>query len=669
MAVLAAAACGPLIAQTHYEYPLGFRTYFTSQALDQPTAIWCYKPFFFIPEANAEEFHISVADGGAGKIHFIDNKGNYAPLDLPAGSEPFGIEYPGLFTDNGRDMITMRSSSEVIVTNPADQMRHIARDPDGDVVYVAVSRPTGFLEFQGRIDRYSYGQPLPPLLSSYLQTPFGVACASDGTLYVSDTLRRSIYRVTPSGQESLFAGSGNGSGGTTDGVGTQARFGSPAGLAVDPQGNVYVADTEAHTIRRITPAGVVTTVAGLPNSPGFVDGEGAAARFNQPVDVAIDHEFGGLVVLDRGNRAIRVQTPAFNIPAVDLRVAQAASIPIEVKGIWIRASPAQGVPPGMVLNLSSMTLSGTPTQAGVFAMNINGDPSFTGHPGLASSRAFEVKKGFAAILQENDRLPYTGSPQAPILTTEPPGLALQVSSPAGATNVGLYPFTATVVDPNYEGSITTNFRIVKAPVGLTISSAPMPFDGLPKRPVVTVFPPELAASLRYSFASGPQAPTQPGTYVVDVTLDHPNYFGSAFGFFTITPATTATQWLIDHFSLAERGNPAISGDLADPDKDGWVNLLEYGLGTSPRAADHSSRPVLERRGSQLVFRYRRPVDREDLFYEVERSPNLQGGSWSAANVFHDWVSTEGDWETWEASVDATDASGFLRLRITRLPSS
>src|SRR5712675_2110382 len=71
-------------------------------------------------------------------------------------------------------------------------------------------------------------------------------------------------------------------GGSVDGSGNSARFNSPCGVATDTSGNVYVADTFNHTIRKITPAGVVTTLAGLAGSGGSADGTGSAARFSHP---------------------------------------------------------------------------------------------------------------------------------------------------------------------------------------------------------------------------------------------------------------------------------------------------------------------------------------------------------------------------------------------------
>src|SRR5262245_23372229 len=76
--------------------------------------------------------------------------------------------------------------------------------------------------------------------------------------------------------------------GSTDGIGADARFGFPLDVAVDASGNVFVADTRNHTIRKITPAGVVTTLAGLAGVPGSADGSGSVARFREPQGIAVD---------------------------------------------------------------------------------------------------------------------------------------------------------------------------------------------------------------------------------------------------------------------------------------------------------------------------------------------------------------------------------------------
>jgi hypothetical protein len=136
--------------------------------------------------------------------------------------------------------------------------------------------------------------------------PHGVAADASGNLYVADTDNSTIRKITPAAEVSTFAGSA-GQPGSADGTGNAARFNHPTGVAVGPSGNIYVADSSNHIIRQITPAGVVTTLAG--SLQGFADGTGAAAKFNFPNGVAVDAD-ENIYVADFNNHRIRMVTSA-----------------------------------------------------------------------------------------------------------------------------------------------------------------------------------------------------------------------------------------------------------------------------------------------------------------------------------------------------------------------
>jgi sugar lactone lactonase YvrE len=138
--------------------------------------------------------------------------------------------------------------------------------------------------------------------------PYGVALDGAGVLYVSDQYNHTIRKITPAGLVTTLAGL-PGYHGSADGTGTAARFHNPAGVAVDAAGNVYVADQSNHAIRKITPAGLVTTLAGQAFQPGSADGTGSTARFENPAGVAVDAA-GNVYVADQDNRTIRKITPA-----------------------------------------------------------------------------------------------------------------------------------------------------------------------------------------------------------------------------------------------------------------------------------------------------------------------------------------------------------------------
>lgn len=138
--------------------------------------------------------------------------------------------------------------------------------------------------------------------------PTGVAVDGAGNVYVADKTNNLIRKITPAGLVSTLAGV-VGVSGWQDGTGAGALFNQPQGLAVDAAGNLYVADTGNSTIRKISPSGVVTTLAGLSTIGGLKDGNGTDAWFNQPRDVAVDGS-GNVYVADTGNAAIRKITPA-----------------------------------------------------------------------------------------------------------------------------------------------------------------------------------------------------------------------------------------------------------------------------------------------------------------------------------------------------------------------
>src|SRR5439155_1433281 len=131
---------------------------------------------------------------------------------------------------------------------------------------------------------------------------------SAGNVYVADSGNRTIRKVTAEGVVTTLAGLA-GFSGSMDGTRSAARFAGPTGVAVDSAGNVYVADAGNNTIRKVTPEGVVMTLAGLAGSPGSADGTGSEARFTYPTGVAVEST-GNVYVADRDNHTIRRVTPA-----------------------------------------------------------------------------------------------------------------------------------------------------------------------------------------------------------------------------------------------------------------------------------------------------------------------------------------------------------------------
>ena len=142
-------------------------------------------------------------------------------------------------------------------------------------------------------------------LPGSFDTPSGLALDRAGNVFVADTGSNSIRRITPDGAVTIVAG--DGTAGYRDGPAAQARFNGPIGVAVDDKGNVYVADSYNDRIRLITADGQVRTLAGQ-DAPGFADGPGALAAFDMPTGIALDRH-GAVLVADTGNDAVRKIEP------------------------------------------------------------------------------------------------------------------------------------------------------------------------------------------------------------------------------------------------------------------------------------------------------------------------------------------------------------------------
>ncbi|MDD2699530.1 MAG: ubiquitin-like protein, partial [Arcobacteraceae bacterium] len=231
----------------------------------------------FVADRNNHKIRKITPEGvvttlaGSGTATFVDGNGTTASFNNPNG-------------------VAVDGSGNVFV---ADTFNHKIRKitPEGVVTTLAGSGTATFADGNGTAASFN--------------NPYGVTVDGSGNVFVADTHNSKIRKITPEGVVTTLAGSG--SSGFTDDTGTAASFYSPNGVAVDGSGNVFVADQDNHKIRKITPEGVVTTLAGS-GTATFADGNGTAASFNKPNGVAVDGS-GNVFVADRNNHKIRKITP------------------------------------------------------------------------------------------------------------------------------------------------------------------------------------------------------------------------------------------------------------------------------------------------------------------------------------------------------------------------
>ena len=150
-------------------------------------------------------------------------------------------------------------------------------------------------------------------LFASFKTPGGIVLDSTGNLFLVDASAHVIRKITPLGDVTTFAGRTDFAG-SADGTGTAASFNDPSGLAIDAAGNLYVADALNNKIRKVTPAGVVTTFAGS-GTAGSANGTGTAASFNGPVNLSIDAD-GFLYVAEKTGNLIRKITPSGKVSTI-----------------------------------------------------------------------------------------------------------------------------------------------------------------------------------------------------------------------------------------------------------------------------------------------------------------------------------------------------------------
>jgi len=174
--------------------------------------------------------------------------------------------------------------------------------------------------------------------------PQGVALDSAGNVFVADSGSCTIRRVTPSGFTSTFAGTPLVCG-HADGVGNAATFNFPFRVTVDGEDNIYVADRNNCTIRKITPVGVVSTLAGIPQTCGHVDGPPNVATFNLPRGVAADTA-GNVYVADTDNALVRKVTPAGVVSTVAGTFGTSAFVP-------------GALPGGLMFSVGAVAVGGT----------------------------------------------------------------------------------------------------------------------------------------------------------------------------------------------------------------------------------------------------------------------------------------------------------------------
>ena len=342
-------------AGTLYVAELGNRTIRKITPTGTVTTHYFYDAYIYISGfTSGHSIPAGVAVDAAGVVWFTDAWDNTICR----------ISAAGAVTTIAGTNDTVGSSDGIGTAARFNHPVAVALDPSGNLLVAdrdnhairKITAQAGVTTVAGLGLQSSHGSIDGPGASARFEDQMGIAVGADGNVYVADTLNHIIRRISPDGQVLTVAGTA-GVSGSSDGAGSVALFNHPAGIALDRLGNVYVADRDNFVIRKIAPTGVVTTLAGSPGAQGLADGT-STARFNRPAGITVDLA-GNVYVHD--STLIRKISPTGNVTTFDTALGYGLNYGLAIDGagnLYLSGDHAvRKITPGGVVT----TLAGIPS--------------------------------------------------------------------------------------------------------------------------------------------------------------------------------------------------------------------------------------------------------------------------------------------------------------------
>lgn len=484
--------------------------------------------------------------------------------------------------------------------------------------------------------------------SAQFNQPTTMAMDLGGNIYVADTLNHRIRKIASDGTTSTFAGTG--SPGFVNGSATVAQFNEPKGLVISPSGVLFVTDSKNHCIRAISTSGDVTTYSGL-GTAGFTDGIPTAARFRFPCGIAIDSA-GILYVADTMNNRIRkVDTDGSVSTLAGATTAGSANGTASVARF--------NQPLGIALDASG----------NAYVTEVNSHAIRK----VASNGTTSLFAGSAATAGYVDGLP------AAARFTSPAGLSFSADGllyVADSGNHIIRTVTAagdvgTFAGSGVNGTVDGNGddAAFSQPVAVVVSSTDK------------VFVAERTNSVIRQIGSQQTLIEVPGTLTGTTTLPvelavtglptgETYYFrivatnggGTSVGLPKTVTILSFRKWLVSKFGN-QATNPLIADPTASPAGDGVSNLIKYALGLDPNAPASTGMPVLSHQGGQLSLTYTKSMSATNIVMAVEWSTDLV--HWNTSGVTQTVLDDDGMTQEIRSSVPMGSTAKFLRLSVTQ----
>jgi autotransporter-associated beta strand protein len=476
--------------------------------------------------------------------------------------------------------------------------------------------------------------------------PRGVATDATGNIYVADTKNHRIRRIAPNGSSITFAG--DGTPGFVNGAGSSARFNEPVGIVIAVDGTLFVTDSKNHCIRAIATDGTVTTHSGL-GTAGFTEGVGTGARFNQPWGLAIDLT-DTLYVADKGNHRVRIVATDGSVSTL----AGNGTTAVLNSPIGIAVSSTGLV---LITEGGSHLVRRIQQPGGAIDTFAGSTPGFLDAVGTSArfsspqALAFDITGRLLVADSGNHRIrriATNGAVDTVAGTGTPgttPGLddVAQFDAPISivvADNGD--PIVGELTNGTIRRIVSTNV-LVQATTGLN-GTSPTPVS----LPVAGVM-----ASTVYHFRA---VASNSGGTTLGAILTIETSSGTVI---TKPPFET---WQLLNFE-GDANDPLIAGPDADPSGDGVSNRLKYAFGLDPNLNSRAGLPFVGQSPGQLTLTYNEVLEATDLTYTVQWSTNLI--DWYDTDISKQNGTNDGITQTIVASIArGTDPRKFMRLGLT-----
>jgi sugar lactone lactonase YvrE len=487
---------------------------------------------------------VTTLAGRAGIAGHLDGQGTLAEFAAP---EALAVDA------NGNIFVADTGNSIIREITPGGLVSTLAGDPgvpgssDGTGPAAKFNHPRGVAVDSGGIVYVSdFGNNSVRIISpdhavatisgAQIAEPVGIAVDGQQDIFVVSEQDDDVQEISADGVFSVYAGV-PGSGGATNGDKAVAQFLSPAGLALDAGGNLFVADTGNNLLREINTAGQVSTVSGA-GVPGFYDGADGGATFSGLKGVAVDSS-GNIDVADTSNHLIR-QALLEKLPGIPGTIGSTYALDsVDLNGFpisyFVQSGPA--IISGPRFNLLTFLGLGDV---------VVGSQTGSGHSGNAGTQpnqptyATQSSKKTAAVNVGSMEWTYTGKTKMPVITTSPAGLKVSVTFqdssgvPVNAPfDVGTYTASATIEDAIYQG--TGNGTLTIDPIEATVKLGALTGTSNGKAHAVTATTTPARLPVLITYDGSPAPPTSVGSYNVVATVNKANYAGSATGTLVILP--------------------------------------------------------------------------------------------------------------------------------------